>query len=206
MRAWAVTALVAGAFFGAGGASANAQASDSLRLRAGDGVRVEITDEPTLSGEFVIGADGQIMLPTIGAVPVAARSFQEVERDLMNAYRRELVDPTVRLTPLVRVAVLGEVRQPGLLLIDPTHTVSDVLARAGGLSTSANPKKIMIQRATGVVSATFELGSPPLGLRLGSGDQILVDRRSAAHDYVGILVGAAASIGAAVLTSALLRR
>ncbi len=206
MRALAVTALVVSAFLFAGAAGTHAQGPAPARLRAGDGVRVEINGEPTLSGEFVIGHDGRVLLPLVGSVPVADRPFPDVEQDLVTAYNRELLKPTIRVTPLVRVSVQGEVRQPGLFMIDPTFTVSDVLARAGGLTASANPKKIVIRRASGVVVAEFKVDSPPLDMRLSSGDQIVVDKRSRSSEYMGILLGTVGSIGVALVTSALISR
>ena len=206
MQALAVTALVAGAFLFAGSTRGHAQEAPPARLRAGDAVRVEIKDEPTLTGEFVIGHDGRVLLPLVGTVPAADRPFPDVERDLLAAFNRELVKPVIRVTPLVRVSVQGEVRQPGLFLIDPTFTVSDVLARAGGPTTSANTKKIVIRRASGVVLAEFKVDSPPLDMRMNSGDQIFVDKWSRSSEYMGILLGSVASIGAALVTSALISK
>jgi polysaccharide biosynthesis/export protein len=204
MRAWAVTALVASAFFWVG-QSASAQRAEPLRLRAGDGVRIEIKDEPTLSGEFIIGDDGQILLPTIGTIVVASRTFDEVKQELAKSYHRELVNPVLRITPLVRVSVIGEVRLPGLFLIDPTQGVGDVLARAGGPAPTANANRITILKSTGETVAKFRLGSAPLDATLHSGDQILVQRRPWTSEHLGILLGAVGSIGVALITGAVLR-
>jgi polysaccharide export outer membrane protein len=187
-----------------GTATLRAQAPGG-RLRPGDGVRIEIKNEPTLSGQFEIGADGLVFIPNIGSLRAADRAFTELEGELRKVYASELVNPVVRITPLVRIAVLGEVRAPGLFLIDPTYTVSDVLARAGGLMPTANPHKIVIRRATGVVVAEFTLDSPPLATRLGSGDQIMVARRGWMSEHAGILLSAAGSVAVALITSAIIR-
>jgi polysaccharide export outer membrane protein len=217
MRALATTALIAGGalFWGIGHASAQASspvqlpAGDGTRnevqLRAGDAVRIEIKDEPNFSGEFILGSDGELLLPTIGRVRVAARPFAEVEAELRRAYLRELVEPIIRITPLVRISVLGEVRAPGLFLIDPTYTVSDVLARAGGLTPMANGNKIMIRHPNGIVVARFRFGSPPLGTTMQSGDEIMVARRGWASEHLGILLSAGGSVAVALITAALIR-
>lgn len=205
MRAWAVTALVAGAFLWSG-ADARAYGQDrTTRLRPGDGVRIEIKNEDKIGGEFIVGTDGSLMLPVIGTLMAAERPFAEVETELRKMYATELVDPVIRITPLVRIAVLGEVRAPGLFLIDATYTVVDVLARAGGLMPNANPGKIVIRRPTGVVVARFALDSPPLEASLDSGDQIMVGRRSWISEHLGILLSAAGSVAVALITSTLIR-
>jgi len=168
-------------------------------------VRIEIKNEPSLSGEFIVGTDGSLLLPTIGTLKASERPFAEVESELRKKYSSELVEPVVRITPLVRIAVLGEVRAPGLFLIDATYSVVDLLARAGGLLPNANPKKIVIRRPTGVVVARFALDSPPLEASLDSGDQIMVTRRGWASEHLGILLSAIGSVSVALITSALIR-
>ena len=172
---------------------------------SGDGVRIEIKNEPTMSGEFIVGTDGSLLLPTIGTLQAAERPFGDVESELRKKYSNELVEPVVRITPLVRIAVVGEVRFPGLFLIDATYSVVDVLARAGGLLPTANPNKIVIQRPSGMVVARFALDSPPLEANLDSGLQILVSRRGWASEHLGILLSAVGSVGVALITSALIR-
>ncbi|MGH7467530.1 MAG: polysaccharide biosynthesis/export family protein [Longimicrobiales bacterium] len=205
MRAFATTALVAGMLLFAGAFARACAQGPAVRLRPGDAVRIEVRNEQGLSGEFILGADGFLLLPIIGTLKVADRPFAEVELDLRKAFANELVDPVLRITPLVRISVLGEVRAPGLFHIDPTFTVRDVLARAGGLMTTANPHRIVIRRPSGVVVAEFKLDSPPLDTKLGSGDEILVGRRSWASEHMGILLSAAGSVAVALITSAIIR-
>ncbi|MEX2283320.1 MAG: polysaccharide biosynthesis/export family protein [Gemmatimonadota bacterium] len=206
MRALAIKAMIASAvFISSGVAHAHAQTGTAVHLRAGDAVRVEIKDEPNFSGEFILGSDGELLLPTIGRVKVAARPFPDVEAELRRAYALELVEPVIRITPLVRISVLGEVRAPGLFLIDPTYTITDVIARAGGLMPTANANKITTRRADGVVVAQFRFGSPPMGTKLASGDEITVERRSWASEHLGILLSAGGSVAVALITSALIR-
>src|SRR5690606_38319226 len=95
-----------------------------IRLQPGDVVAVEVRDEPSMGGQFQVAEDGTILIPLLGIVPVAGRTFAEVERDVRAAYARELADPVLRVRPLVRVAVLGEVMRPGLFPVDATHSIA----------------------------------------------------------------------------------
>lgn len=203
MRAKARTALVALLLVQATHARAYAQ---GIVLRSGDGVRVEIKDEKELTGQYDIGADGRVLLPLIGLIEVAGRPFEAVQRELQSAYARELVNPVVRVSPLLRIAVLGEVRQPGLYLVDLTYQVGDILARAGGLAASADPAKIVVTRASGAIAARFSAESmQQQPLTLQSGDQLRVERRSWTRENMGILLGTAGSLAVAVITGMLLR-
>lgn len=186
-------------------APAAAQATGDLWLRPGDALRVVIKNEPDMSGDFPVAADGSVMLPIIGIAQATDKSVAMLRSELEARYARELAEPEVQLTPLVRVSVLGEVRTPGLFLVDPTHVVRDVIALAGGLTPSANRTKVRITRGGVETVAEYEAGALALESGLRSGDEIFVDRRSWLGDNLGIFIGAAASVAAAAVTSLIVR-
>src|SRR3990172_8473398 len=86
------------------------RAQNPLLLRPGDALRVQVRDEPSWSGDFDVGEDGTVLLHPLGLVPVAGRPFAQVKDELLRAYQRELVNAAVTISPLVRIAVLGEVQ------------------------------------------------------------------------------------------------
>lgn len=184
---------------------ARAQSTGELRLRAGDGVRLTVRDEPKLSGDYPVVQPGRVLLPEIGIVDVADRPFAVVEDEVRKEYGRILVDAEILLVPLVRVAVLGEVREPGLFPIDPSQTVGDLLASAGGITESANTGKIALVRGGTVTRLRLSPGASDLAGRLRSGDQIVVGRRSWIHENAPIVVGAVASVLAAATTGLIVR-
>lgn len=196
--------ILFGAFLALAAAPAAAQSTDEFQLRPGDALRVVIKNEPELSGEFPVEADGSVMLPIIGIAQATDKSVAMLRSELEARYARELAEPEVQLTPLVRVSVLGEVKNPGLFLADPTHVVRDVIAMAGGLTPSAN-RRVRITRAGVETVAEYEAGAAELDARLRSGDEIFVDRRSWLGDNLGIFIGAAASVAAAAVTSWIVR-
>jgi polysaccharide biosynthesis/export protein len=187
--------------------SALAQSGSSappLRLRPGDAVRLQVRDEPELSGEFRLDEAGQVMLPLIGLVPVAGRDFTEVRREVVAGYDRELTLTEVSLTPLIRIAVLGEVTKPSLSPVDPTYTLVDLLALAGGLTPAANRDRSLIVRdgAETELSADDEL---TLAQQLRSGDQIIVGKRGWVAENMALLLSAGTSLIVAVATTLILR-
>jgi protein involved in polysaccharide export with SLBB domain len=90
-------------------------------------------------------------------------------------------EPFVTITPRFRIAVLGEVRTPGLYTVDPTLSVLDVIALAGGATPVGNLGKIKVFRVGEETRVSFEqevLGGRSLqeiGIR--SGDQVVVPRK-----------------------------
>lgn len=182
-----------------------ASQEEAIRLRPGDGLRIEIKDEPNLSGQFDLDDRGVVLLPVLGLVSASNRPFEQLQRELLAAYRAELVDPIVRIVPLRRIAVLGEVRRPGLFPVDPTYTLSDLLAAAGGLTPDADQDEISLVRSGSVLVSNIEPQSALLSARLESGDQLHVGRRGWFARNTPFLIGAVGSIVATVVASLLVR-
>jgi len=205
MRLQALRTALAFVLLVATGSTGRAQLPAEVQLRPGDALRIAVKNEPDLSGEFPVAGDGSVMLPIVGLAQVSGRPFAELSAELSSMYARELADPEVQFTPLVRVSVLGEVRNPGLFLVEPSFTMRDVIALAGGLGPSAKRDRIEIERAGERVVAEYEAGSIDLGLHPRSGDEVFVPRRSWLSENLGIFIGAAASVAAAALTSWIVR-
>jgi polysaccharide export outer membrane protein len=185
----------------------SAQSADrpAVLLRAGDAVRLEVRDEPELAGELRVDESGRVLLPLVGLVAVAGRDFEEVRREVLAAYAKELAHREVRITPLLRIAVLGEVRSPGLYPVDPTYTLGDVLALAGGFTFEANRSHIRVVRAGEVISDVRDQDTAALARPLSSGDQVVVARRNWLSANSGTLVGAGASLIVTILATLILR-
>jgi polysaccharide biosynthesis/export protein len=187
--------------------TADGSGGETYRLRPGDALRIEIRDEPSQGGNFTVDDSGRALLPLIGFVRVAGRPFDEVRREVLAAYERELVDPAsrVRVTPVLRISVLGEVMSPGLVPVDPTFSLADVVASAGGLTSQANRKSISLVRdgETVVTTSLDELAQ--VRTPILSGDHVVVGRRSWMYENMSILVGGAVSVAAAVVTALILR-
>ena len=184
------------------GIGAQTSGIGSARLEPGDRVRVEVAGDSTLSGDFDVDADGWVLVPVAGLVKAVDRSFRDVALEITGAFAEEYVDLAVRTLPLARVSVLGEVEAPGLFWIDPTMMLADVLAGSGGLTEAAHVDDVRLQRVGSVVVLSAAHIEP---VPLRSGDRIFVGRRSFFSRNAPILLGAGASIVAAVLTAVILR-
>jgi protein involved in polysaccharide export with SLBB domain len=172
-------------------------------LRPGDVVRLRVWREPDLSGDFPVDESGQVVLPMLGPVSVLAISRDSLRRALLSSYATYLKNPSIEVVLLRRVNVLGAVRNPGLYPVDPTMTVADALALAGGPSPDGKRDRIELLRGGDRVVVKLEptarLGDTPIR----SGDQLFVPERSWISRNQGVLIGTATALTALILRIAL---
>ncbi|HZD04658.1 MAG TPA: polysaccharide biosynthesis/export family protein [Longimicrobiales bacterium] len=182
------------------------QEPPALRLGAGDGIRLAIADEPDLSDEYPVGSDGSALLPLMGSVQVAGRDFAEVELEVRTRLGRELAEGIeVQVVPVYRLAVLGEVRTPGLFQVDPTVGLADVLAMAGGFTPLADQDAIRLVREGRTVLETSQdslISQRPV---LRPGDRVIVGRKGWFRENLGVVIGAVGSLTVAVVTGLIVR-
>lgn len=173
----------------AGRAAAQAQAT----LRPGDAVRVEIWREGDLSGEFAVALDGTVTLPLLGRQRLVDVPLAMLRDTLTAQYRVHLRNPSINITPLRRVHVLGSVRQPGVYPVDPTVTLADAVALAGGTTEGGDLRRIRIVRRGEVIRERVAAGETLREVDLNSGDQIYVEQRPWIQRNGATLVGMAIS-------------
>lgn len=175
-----------------------------LTLGPGDKVRVLIWREKDLSGDFAVDETGVLNLPMLGPQPVAALPWDAVRDSLLVLYRRELKAPSVTLTPLRRVLVLGEVTKPGQFYADPTLSLAGIIALAGGASEQGDLHHLRVVRDGVVIQSQLSLETQLQQTDVRSGDQIFVDRRSWFDRNSAFVASAAISVASILVT--LLRR
>lgn len=190
----------------AGGQAADPPAPDSARdsqqlLRPGDVVRLRIWREPDLSGEYQVQNSGTVVFPRLGEYVVIDETPMTLEARLLVDYRQYLRNPSIEVTVLRRVNVLGAVNRPGVYNVDPTVAISDVIAMAGGATPIGDPSDIRVMREGEVLTTQIDertvIGNSPIR----SGDQIYVPERSWIARNTGIvatLISAAATITVAL--------
>jgi len=160
------------------GSSQEPVTGSAQTLRPGDVIRLRIWREPEWSGEFPVDLDGSVVFPRVGRYDVLLDTPESLRGRLLADYRQYLRNPSIEITVLRRVRIIGAVNEPGLHLVDPTITVADALAMAGGATPIGEPDRIRIIR-DGVQMAVdirqnTRIGDSPIQ----SGDQILVPERS----------------------------
>ena len=104
-------------------------------------------NEPLLAG-YNIDADGTILLPVIGKIPVVGLTLTQARDTLQNIVDDYLESPTVDIRLLsFQFTILGEVAQEGTYFnYSDKLSILDAVARAGGMEDFADPRKVKIVR------------------------------------------------------------
>lgn len=168
-------------------------------LKPGDAIRVRIWQEPDLTGEFLVNRSGTVVFPLLGEREVAGHSAEEVEARLMAEYRTYLENPSVEVTALRRIAILGEVRTPSLYMVDPTVSLTQALALAGGITPTGNRNDIRLVRDGQVLVQSLDPNRAVGAMPIESGDEIYVGQRSWASRNLNVVIGTATSLTVATL-------
>lgn len=159
-------------------AATTERAQASGELRPGDIIRLRIWREPDLSGEFPVDAHGTVTFPKIGLQQVTGESEDALRERLVGLYQLYLRNPSIDVVFLRRINVLGSVRNPGLIPVDPTMVVADALALAGGTTPDGRRDKIRLIRGGEVLTGNISQRTRIADLPLQSGDQLYVPERS----------------------------
>jgi polysaccharide export outer membrane protein len=169
-------------------------------LRPGDVVRLRIWREPDLTGDFAIQESGEVVLPKLGPLPVGGISRDSLKRFLVRSYSEYLRNPSIEVTLLRRVNVLGAVRTPGLYPVDPTMTVADAVALAGGATGDGKINQVEVHRGSERIAVKLDSGTRLSETPLRSGDQLFVPQRSWVSRNVGLVVGTLTGVVGLILT------
>jgi len=175
-------------------------AGSEYTIGSGDLISLDFPGRPELAGPKVVGPDGRITLPLVGAIDVADRTRSQIASVIVSALSPYYQDLTVTVSvdkySSNRVVVLGNVQHPGVLYFDETPTLLDVIARAGLLAaaegeptgsssvraasvTKGIPERCAIYRGNDQVvwvdlRAMLQSGSSMADLRLRRNDVVFV--------------------------------
>ena len=183
----------------------SAVAPDLYRVQAGDTLRIEVIEDPSLNRSVLVAPDGRINIPLAGFIVAEGRPVGAIQNDL--ALRLEenfAVTPNVfvavervfepRIEPpaqpaaprTIDVYVLGEGGAPGLKTVAPGTTVLQFFAQMGGFTRFAATKRVQLRRTDASGTETIyplnydaiEAGTSPNGAAvLVDGDVIMVPQR-----------------------------
>jgi polysaccharide export outer membrane protein len=168
-------------------------------LQPGDVLSIRLMLNPELNEETTVRPDGMISTTVVGSIPAAGHTVEEVAATLRQAYSKEMTKP--RLTVVVRtfgankLYVGGEVQLPGEYdSAGPSLSLSQVIARAGGLKITGDDSKIFIIRRPSGGGATPQFLSvryndvvggrdPTADVLLASYDVVYVPKTGIAEVY-----------------------
>lgn len=178
-------------------------AEPDLGLRPGDAVRVQVWRESDLSGTFTVDDRGVVTLPLLGEREVAELEPAALRDDLLIDYREYLQNPSIQVTVLRRINILGAVTQPGLYPVDATISLSEALGLAGGITPSGDEDDIRVIRDGHVIHRALDQATMVGAVDIRSGDQVVVGEKGWFARNPGALLGSLLGATAVIITALL---
>lgn len=131
------TAETRGAGSAADRAASQAKAPESAyRIQPGDTITVTVLGVAECSGAYVVRPDGTVLLQDemVGTIPVGGCTENEAAAAVTARIGEYVKEPSVLLTiSRFKVAVVGEVRQPGQYELGSGARLMEAVERAGGV-------------------------------------------------------------------------
>jgi polysaccharide export outer membrane protein len=162
----------------------------AYRIQVGDVLAIRLLLNPELDEEVTVRPDGYISTTVAPSVPAYGLTVPQLDAELRRDYARQLTNPmvnvVVRSFAPTRIYVGGEVGAPGEYIdVGPTLTLSQAIARAGGVKISGDRTSVfIIRRGPGDVPEFLKTyynkvehgNNPAADVRLAPYDVVFVPR------------------------------
>ncbi|PYR31038.1 MAG: hypothetical protein DMF92_06710 [Acidobacteria bacterium] len=114
-----------------------------------DQLKITVFDEPDLSTNYRVDADGMITFPLIGRVPARGLTLSEFQDRLIGRLAAGyLRNPQVRVEidqyKSQSIFVIGEVRSPGKIMMSGAISLIEALAVAGSPTSTASNELVVV--------------------------------------------------------------
>lgn len=179
-------------------------------FRVGDRLLLRVEGAVPFNDTVTVMQGPRILVPGLTAVDVSGTLRSELKGKVQSTFRQTVLDATVAVQPLARVAVFGAVANPGYQLVTFESRVDELLTSAGGPVGDTRPNRFSIMRGDTVLVdaegvATAIAAGRTLGeLSVRDGDYLTVKPISPPWDRATIL--SVVGIFAAPLLTAILIR
>ncbi|MCQ8103169.1 polysaccharide biosynthesis/export family protein [Methylomonas sp. SURF-2] len=181
-----------------------ANARSSYRIGPQDRLQITVWEHPELNdpgGEKinpdmagkVVDDNGDLYFPYAGTLHVAGKTVPEVReeltRELSKYFKKVKLDIRVLSFQAHRVAVVGEVAHPGIVVMTETPlTVAEAISRAGGATKESDLNNVALARDGKLyrldVQALYEKGLTAHNLLLRDGDVLNIGDQKDSKVYV----------------------
>ena len=177
----ALAAAVASAFPAA--AQDMGAPGESYTVGVGDVLNISVPGRSDFAMEVQTPADGIVELPLIGQVQTLGRTLVQLRENIRvrlasgGYFTNPSVNVSISSYGSRYVTVLGEVVSPGIITIDRSYLLSEIIAKAGGRKDSGS-RVVTLTRSNGQ-SDSFSIDSLATGVGdsdpiVQSGDKIFV--------------------------------
>ena len=122
-------------------------------VKPGDTLLVSVWKEPELQGPVLIEPDGTFSFPLCGQIDARDKTVAQLQQMIGQRLGHFITDPvvTVSLQQINgnKVYVIGQVKTPGVFVVNPRVDVMQAISMAGGTTPFASLGNIKILRRTG---------------------------------------------------------
>lgn len=160
--------------------------TSSFILGSGDEIAINVWRHEDLKRTVQIDPSGNIYVPLAGEVEASGLTISQLREKIASGLSKYLVDPQVDINVSSlksrKVHILGEVKSPGTFTLDQKMLAWEAISQAGGFTTDANQKEVLLVRNENGVARVAALnihdmlktGRIDQDIRLRSGDVIYV--------------------------------
>lgn len=120
-------------------------------INVGDTVNVRVLNNEAMATRAKVRSDGRVAMPILGEIEARGKRPSSLRAELEARLKEYLNTPSVTVNvdefaPLT-ISVLGEVARAGTFSVDPSATVAQLIANAGGLTEYADRDRIFVVRS-----------------------------------------------------------
>lgn len=155
-------------------------------LGSSDEITINVWRNDELKRTIKIDPSGNIYVPLAGEINASGLTISQLREVIALRLSKYLIDPQVDITLSTissqKVHILGEVNSPGTFILDQKMLAWEAISKAGGFTTDANQKGVLLVRNENGVARVAALnihdmlktGKVDQNIHLRSGDVVYV--------------------------------
>lgn len=171
-------------------------------FQEGDRIVVMLLGTLPFMDTITVRAGKMLQLPKMESVSLDGVLRSELPGRISSYLAKFLKDSSVRVTPLLRLGVMGEIGRPGYYYTSADVLLNDMIMKAGGPGGSSDLDNVVVRRGGEIIwnaDATRVALSDGISLdrlHLRAGDEILIGQRSPPMNWFMIAQVASTVVGA----------
>lgn len=146
-------------------------------VRTNDQLHIQVYNEPTITGDYVIDGTGFLSVPVAGRVRASGLTVEQLERKItaqLNGGILKDARVSIQVTTYAPFYIRGEVKKPGEFPYKPGLTIGDAVALAGGYTYRADESRVYVRPSQAASETARSLNTDP---PVSPGDNIRIPER-----------------------------
>lgn len=149
-------------------------------FQVGDQIELIVDGEDKMPPTLTVGPGRVLSIPNLGELSLAGVLRSELNDKVLHHVARYVKSPSVRTRSNIRIAIMGQVANPGFRTVASESLLSDIIMAAGGPTPAANLSAARVDRGAEriwegqVLQEAIAEGRTLDQMSLRSGDQLIV--------------------------------